>query len=59
MEFKVQENRIYKGLSAVKNGEFTFRFVVPKDIFYNLGNGKVIYYADDGRYDAHGAFDIC
>lgn len=57
MEFKVQENVIYKGLSAVKNGEFTFRFVVPKDISYNLGNGKVVYYADDGKTDAHGAFE--
>jgi hypothetical protein len=36
MEFKVQENILYKGRTTVTNGEFTFRFVVPKDISYNL-----------------------
>jgi hypothetical protein len=56
MEFKVQENVLYKGRTTVTNGEFTFRFVVPKDISYNLGNGKIIYYADNGEVDAHGAF---
>jgi hypothetical protein len=57
MEFKVQENIIYKGLAEVKNGEFTFSFVIPKDISYSLGKGKIIYYADNGEVDAHGAFE--
>ncbi len=57
MEFKAQENIIYKGLAEVKNGEFTFSFVIPKDISYSLGKGKIIYYADNGEIDAHGAFE--
>ncbi len=57
MEFKVQENVIYKGLSSVSNGEFTFSFIVPKDISYSLGQGKVVYYAQNGTDDAHGAFE--
>ena len=34
MEFKVQDNIIYKGLSTVNDGEFEFSFVIPKDITY-------------------------
>ena len=57
MDFKVQENVIYKGVASVTNGEFSFSFVVPKDISYNLGEGKIIYYANNGETDAHGAFE--
>lgn len=55
--FKVRENIIYKGKSSVKNGAFSFSFVVPKDILYNQGTGKIMYYADNGEEDAHGAFE--
>jgi hypothetical protein len=54
--FKVQENVIYKGRASVNNGDFSFEFVVPKDISYSLGEGKIVYYADNGMEDAHGAF---
>jgi hypothetical protein len=57
MEFKVQENVIYKGVASVKNGDFEFSFVIPKDISYQLGKGKVLYYAENGEEDAHGAFE--
>ncbi len=57
MKFSVRENVIYKGNVSVDNGEFTFSFVVPKDISYDLGNGKIIYYASNGETDAHGAFE--
>lgn len=57
VEFKVRENVIYKGKSSVKNGDFTFSFVVPKDISYGLGSGKIMYYADNGEVDAQGAFE--
>lgn len=57
MTFNVQENIIYKGKANVTNGDFSFSFVVPKDISYNLGKGKIIYYATDDASDAHGAFE--
>ncbi|NQU55043.1 MAG: type IX secretion system sortase PorU [Bacteroidetes bacterium] len=57
MNFTVQENIIYKGLASVNNGNFSFSFVVPKDIAYNLGNGKIIYYATNNTIDAGGAFE--
>uniref|UniRef100_UPI0032180B2E type IX secretion system sortase PorU n=1 Tax=uncultured Draconibacterium sp. TaxID=1573823 RepID=UPI0032180B2E len=55
--FKVQENVIYKGLASVKNGVFSFSYVVPKDISYSLGKGKIVYYAENGQDDANGVFD--
>ncbi|MGC9352200.1 MAG: type IX secretion system sortase PorU [Mariniphaga sp.] len=57
MNFKVQENIIYKGQAEVTNGDFSFSFVIPKDISYNLGSGKIIYYAQSEETDAHGAFE--
>jgi hypothetical protein len=51
----VEQNRvIYKGKVSVTNGKFSFQFVVPKDIAYNIGNGKLSYYAKDGIEHAGG-----
>ncbi|MDO8951104.1 MAG: type IX secretion system sortase PorU [Draconibacterium sp.] len=55
-QFKVQENIIYKGQVTVSNGRFSFSFVVPKDISYSIGQGKIMYYAQNNEIDAHGAF---
>lgn len=44
--FDTQNNIIYKGKSTVKNGRFSFSFVVPKDIDYSFGRGKISYYAN-------------
>jgi len=56
MTFTTQSNVIYKGNVSVKSGSFSFSFIVPKDISYSIGNGKIIYYADNGETDANGAF---
>lgn len=55
--FKVQENIIYKGKAKVQNGDFNFSFVLPKDISYGTGTGKIVYYAKNGEADAHGAYN--
>ncbi len=55
--FKLQKNIIYKGKAEVKNGKFSFTFVVPKDISYKLDNGKISYYAHNGITDANGYYD--
>ncbi|HYV90881.1 MAG TPA: type IX secretion system sortase PorU [Chitinophagales bacterium] len=52
--FVLQKNVIYNGKASVKNGNFTFSFIVPKDISYQYGFGKLSYYADNGVIDAHG-----
>lgn len=51
---KVQENRVFRGSAQVIAGKFNFSFVVPKDINYQIGNGKLSYYADNGSIDANG-----
>ncbi len=60
--FTVQNSILYKGKASINNGEFTFSFIVPKDISYRLGYGKISYYADNtnksGPYsDAHGYYN--
>jgi hypothetical protein len=55
--FKLQKNIIYKGKATVTNGQFSFSFIVPKDINYSLGMGKISYYAENGQIDANGYFD--
>ncbi len=57
MNYKVQNNIIYKGLASVKNGEFEFSFFVPKDISFKIGKGKILYYAYNESADAQGYFD--
>lgn len=54
--FQVQHNILFKGMSDVKNGRFSFRFIVPKDIGYQFGNGKISYYAENGKMDGNGSF---
>ncbi|HCD68787.1 MAG TPA: oxidoreductase, partial [Bacteroidetes bacterium] len=54
IEFEEQNRIIYKGKVSVTNGKFSFKFVVPKDIAYNVAKGKLSYYAKDGTRDAGG-----
>ena len=54
--FKLQKNIIYKGASPVVNGEFEFSFLVPKDIAYQYGFGKISYYATGDSSDANGYY---
>jgi hypothetical protein len=53
-EFEVQDNKLFKGKASVVNGDFSFTFIVPKDIDYKIGKGKVIYYSENGSTDANG-----
>ncbi|GAB2792150.1 hypothetical protein HNQ93_003575 [Hymenobacter luteus] len=52
----IRENVLYDGPATITNGEFKVRFVVPKDINYQVGLGKISVYAADAaaRTDAHG-----
>ena len=58
MPYQDQNNILYKGAATVLNGRFSFSFVVPKDIAYNYGSGKISYYAvsnDVSSIDAGGS----
>lgn len=54
--FKLQKNILYRGKASVVNGEFSFTFLVPKDISFAIGPGKISYYATNGNIDAQGVF---
>ncbi|MDX1685185.1 MAG: type IX secretion system sortase PorU [Saprospiraceae bacterium] len=57
-EFELRKNTIFKGSASVKNGRFEFTFVVPKDINFEIGSGKISYYATDNvSRDANGYYD--
>jgi Peptidase family C25/FlgD Ig-like domain len=55
--FTIQRNIIFKGAASVVNGVWKFSFVVPKDIDYTFGNGKISYYATNNETDATGSFE--
>jgi len=56
-EYTIRKNILYKGKSSVNNGDFSFSFIVPKDINYTYGYGKISYYAENGNTDAAGYFE--
>jgi hypothetical protein len=51
----VQKNSLFRGKAKVNGGMFKFSFVVPRDINYQFGKGKISYYAENGSMDANGA----
>lgn len=54
--FTLRKNILYKGKASVINGNFTFTFLVPKDISYNFDFGSFSYYAHNGTIDAAGNY---
>lgn len=52
--FLVQDNYIYQGRATVTNGNFSVEFIVPRDIDYSYGFGKISYYAHSDDTDASG-----
>ncbi|MCB0599056.1 MAG: type IX secretion system sortase PorU [Lewinellaceae bacterium] len=56
--YRIQKNVLFRGRASVVNGRFQFSFVVPKDINYQFGPGKISYYAADesAMQDAGGSY---
>jgi len=50
---------LYAGNVDVKNGQFSFSFMLPKDIKYNYGCGRINYYAknESNTAEAQGYFE--
>ena len=57
MLFQDREIMLFKGQSSIINGHFTTEFIIPRDIDYTFGQGKISLYAknDQGNQDANGA----
>ena len=54
--YQVQENVLFNGNVPVKNGSFSYSFIVPKDVNFNQEAGLIRYYFSDGFTDANGSF---
>ncbi len=52
--FNWQRNRVFNGSATVNNGRFSFEFVVPIDISYDDGFGKISLYLQNASLDAAG-----
>ncbi|MDR2011182.1 MAG: type IX secretion system sortase PorU [Bacteroidales bacterium] len=58
LTYQSQKNIIFKGQASVKNGRFSFSFIVPVDIAYFFDTGKISYYATNNiNNEAAGYFD--
>ena len=57
LDFTLRNSLLYKGKASVTDGRFSFSFIVPRDIAYNFGQGKITYYLDNGVSDGNGYFD--
>ena len=56
--FNIQKNIIFKGSTEVKDGIWEFSFIIPKDINYSFGAGKISLYASNLKdLDAAGYTD--
>ena len=47
-------NTLFAGQTDVIDGQFEFTFMVPKDIRYNYGHGRIVYYAYDNESKEEG-----
>lgn len=55
--FSQWDNALFRGKAKVEHGTFTFTFIVPKNLVYEIGPGKLSLYASDPQHlrDASGA----
>ena len=56
MTFPVAGNTIFSGTTEAHNGRFSFSFIVPLDINYSFGKGRITYYAYNDTCDVNGNF---
>ena len=52
LTYSDRPNVLFSGDVNVKDGTFKFTFMLPKDIKYNFGNGRINYYAQDDTINA-------
>ncbi|HNR56157.1 MAG TPA: peptidase C25, partial [Flavobacteriales bacterium] len=52
--YQLRKNVMYRGRATVTNGQFSFTFVVPRDINYQVGSGRVSCYAENATTNACG-----
>ena len=58
-EYKDRPNIIFRGSTYIDNGKWSVKFLVPKDIKYDFGKGRIVYYATENGLgiEANGSFE--
>ena len=56
MDFELRDDVLFRGKTRAENGRFRFTFMVPRDIDYSPGKGRISYYAFDESGDMNGSF---
>jgi len=54
LQFDLRSNILFSGKTKAENGRFRFTFIVPRDIDYSYGAGKISYYASDALRNMNG-----
>lgn len=49
--YEDRPNLLYSGKANITDGVFTFTAMIPRDIRYNYGSGRINYYASDSNSD--------
>lgn len=47
---------LFRGQATVYQGKFKLNFILPKDMDYRYGNGKMVFYAYNNQFDGHGYY---
>jgi hypothetical protein len=56
MTFDLRNNILFRGKTMAIDGRFRFTFIVPRDIDYSFGSGKISYYSNNDKEDMNGSF---
>lgn len=57
MEYYQMNNIISSGKASVAEGKFEYTFMIPRDIDYSYGRGRISYYAFNDSSDMKGLYD--
>ncbi|MCF6171186.1 MAG: type IX secretion system sortase PorU [Bacteroidales bacterium] len=55
-DFYLYKNLLFNGKTSIDNGSFEFEFMMPKDIAYKYGFGRISYYLKDEVTDGNGYY---
>lgn len=55
--YTLRNNVLYRGKATAKSGVFKVKFILPKDIDYSIGKGRIFTYAYNDTKDASGIYD--
>jgi hypothetical protein len=58
-KYRDRQNLVFKGSAEVKNGKFNITFMIPKDIRYNFGTGRIVFYTTEYNFglEGNGSFE--